>query len=85
VLDDGTGVVNAIFFGRQAEEVLNMPIEKAREIVNQTRNECAPLRWISEELIGMEIVIIGKTTFNRTTNKMQLIVKEARLATKLET
>jgi len=85
VLDDGTGVVNAIFFGRQAEEVLNMPIEKAREIVNQTRDEYAPLRWISEELIGMEIVVIGKTTFNRTTNKIQLIVKEARLATMLET
>jgi len=85
MLDDGTGVVNAIFFGRQAEEALNMPIEKAREIVNQTKDDCAPLQWMSEELIGKEIMVIGKTAFNRTTNKMQLIVKEAQLATMLET
>jgi replication factor A1 len=85
VLDDGTGVVNAIFFGRQAEEILNMPIEKAREIANQTGDECAPLRRVSKELIGMEIIVIGKIMFNQTTNQTQLIVKEAQLATMLET
>jgi replication factor A1 len=85
MLDDGTGVVNAVFFGRQAEEVLNMSIERAQEIVNQTRDENAPLRWMSKELIGREIIAIGKTAFNRTTNKMKLIVKEARLDTLLKT
>jgi replication factor A1 len=85
MLDDGSGVINALFFGRQAEEILNMSIEKAQEIVNQTGDECAPLQRISEELIGKEIIVIGKTTFNQAIDKMQLIVKEARLTSMLKT
>ncbi|MBS7643552.1 hypothetical protein KEJ26_03075 [Candidatus Bathyarchaeota archaeon] len=80
LLNDGTGVINALFFGKQAEEILNMPVEKAQEIINQTGDICAPLQWISEKLLGKEIIVIGKTAFNQAINKMQLIVKEAWLA-----
>jgi replication factor A1 len=78
-LTDDSGNINAVFYGRQAETILGMSAEKAWELVSQTGDDKAPIKTVSKDILGKEIIVAGRATYDPFTGGLQLTARELRI------
>lgn len=68
VIDDGTGAVRAVFFGDQARKILDIDEETERE------GDQEAVEKASEEALGKEISIEGRTRYNDYFDQTEITV-----------
>ena len=78
-LTDDSGKIGAVFYGQQAEAVLGMSAEKAWELVSKTGDDKAPIKTVSKDILGKEIIVAGRATYDPFTGGLQLTARELRI------
>lgn len=78
-LTDDSGAIDAVFYGQQAEAILGMSAEKAWELVSQTGDDKAPIKTVSKDILGKDIIVAGRATYDPFTGGLQLTVRELRI------
>ncbi|MEM1657509.1 MAG: OB-fold nucleic acid binding domain-containing protein [Candidatus Jordarchaeales archaeon] len=74
LIDDGTSVVKAIFFGKEAEKLLGVTAKEAYEFMRKEGDISPLLKTRASFLEGKELVLTAKAIFNPSTGKTTLIV-----------
>ncbi len=74
ILDDGTKSIRANILGKAAEQLLGVSAEEAYALIEQNDVEEAPLRKKSSELVGKEIIAIGKVFRSNYTGDLELSI-----------
>ncbi|MCD6248311.1 MAG: DUF2240 family protein [Hadesarchaea archaeon] len=73
-IDDGTGNIRAILFGKVGEQLLGMG---AQEVFEKFRGASSLSELYEEfDLLGREIVLIGITRRNRLLGELEIVVRE---------
>ena len=75
IVDESEVDVGVTFFGKHAEKVLDMTVDKVVQIINETGDEGA-LENIVEELNGREIELIADANFDEYQESISLRVKK---------
>ncbi|MBI2499484.1 hypothetical protein HYV88_04550 [Candidatus Woesearchaeota archaeon] len=70
-LDDGTDNIRVVAFRNQVERLLNLSSEKIKELKDKPEN----FDKIREELLGKQLVIIGKVNKNEMFGRKELMVQ----------
>jgi len=78
-LKDDSGNIVAVFYGQQAESMLGMSAEKALELVSKTGDDTAPIKNASKDILGKEIIVAGRATYDSFTGGLQLTAREFRI------
>lgn len=73
-LSDGTGTINATFFGSEAEELIAMTKEKVIEVFEKTGDESSLADKI-EDLISHEVTMIADAKYNDYDEDIDLTAK----------
>ena len=73
-LRDETGTIQATFFRKQAEELIDTTTEEVIQIFEQTSDESSMSSRI-EDLIGHEVTIIADSNFNEYDEDIRLNVR----------
>jgi len=75
IIDDGTGTIRAVFFGKRAEILLDMSSEEAFKISEESGDRLQPLFIAEQKLLGKEILVEGDVVQNETFGTTEMIVK----------
>ncbi|MEK6951416.1 MAG: hypothetical protein AABX29_00205 [Nanoarchaeota archaeon] len=70
-LDDGSDNIRVVAFRNQVERLLNLDAEKVRELKDKPEN----FDKIREEILGKQLVIIGRVTKNEMFGRKELMVQ----------
>ena len=73
-LSDGTGTINATFFGSEAEELIAMTKEEVIEVFEKTGDESSLADKI-EDLISHEVTMIADAKYNDYDEDIDLTAK----------
>lgn len=69
VLEDGIGMINAVFYGEQAEKLLGMTADEAQKLLSQTEG-------FVEKSLRKEIVVSGRVAYNQFSGNLQLVARK---------
>jgi hypothetical protein len=79
LLDDGTAVMRASFFGKQAEELMQASTQELAE--KQEKQELEKeLETINERLVGREIVLQGIAKTNKLSKELEISARNVKKA-----
>lgn len=76
VIDDGTNNVRCTSFGRDAEKILGLSTSEAISIADANEDSSAPIEQTKDSILGKEIIIYGKATFNDFSNSIEIITNK---------
>ncbi len=71
IIKDETGTIQATFFRKEAEELINTTTEEVVDIFNQTGDETA-MSGILEDLVGHEVTFIADSNYNEYDEDIRL-------------
>ncbi len=71
VVDDGTGNIRAAFYDKQAETLLNIPLERML-----SEDVDAELEKRADEILGREVVVRGRVRRSDFTGRNELVVTD---------
>lgn len=69
IIDDGKGSIRAVFFGENAEKIIDMNTEKAKELYKKDKKE-----FFSKIELGKEYHFSGRVQINKFTNSPELVI-----------
>jgi len=75
VLEDGTGVIDAVFYGEQAEKLLGITADEVKKLLSYTENLGAQAASF-EKTLRKEITVSGRITYNQFSGKLQLVARK---------
>ncbi len=58
-VDDGTGSIRTTLFGEAGEKLLEMTAEEAQKLIEETKNESAPIDQKMDKMLGTYVVVRG--------------------------
>jgi replication factor A1 len=77
VVDDGTGNIRAVLFGRVAEKLLGMSTQQVFDQFKQL-NDLVEL-YKKFDLIGREVILAGTTRYDKYFGQLELMVNEVQI------
>jgi replication factor A1 len=75
IIDDGSGTLRCTFFGPEAEKILNEKTIKVKKLMEGADFDTF-LKKINDNLIGKDIIVIGRAKMNDFSNQHELSVNE---------
>jgi len=75
-LDDGTGIVRAVFYRQQAERFLGFTAGEASEKASSTGDRLSPVHEARKNLVGKEFVFTGYVKHNTFRDSLELVVRD---------
>lgn len=75
-LDDGTGIMRAVFYRQQAEKFLGFTASEASEKAASTGDRFAPAHDARKSLLGKEFVFSGYVKHNSFRDSIELVVRD---------
>jgi len=72
VLDDGSGTISCVFFGKNAESLIAYPAKMVIDKVNELGVE-GFVKLKEDDLLGMELLVSGKVVHNTFSDRTELI------------
>ncbi len=79
MLDDGTGLIRAVFFRQVAESALKIDAGKFASVGDDERH-----RLIGERLLGEDIIVVGRVKRNDNFDRTEMIVSDIKSINPLE-
>jgi replication factor A1 len=76
IVEDKTGNIRAIAFKDKAERILGMDLEEAMNLMGETQDEAAPLAQAKTKIVGKEIALLGRVSYNEYSDQLEFIVSE---------
>jgi replication factor A1 len=73
VIDDGTGTIRCVFFGRRAERLLGMTSEEALKLAEERGDRIYPIKLKLKKILGKEILVAGDVVRNELYDRVELI------------
>ena len=74
IVDDGTGNIRIVAFGKIAEDLLGKSADEIQEIIS--KDDGVERVYNEAELVGREIIITGNVTKDEYRNQLQIRVKD---------
>ncbi len=71
ILDDGTGIIRAVFFREVAEKLITANSSEISRLEKEKRYE-----FINGKIIGKEMIFLGSIKINKISNKFEMVVKD---------
>ncbi len=75
-LDDGTGIVRAVFYRQQAERFLGFTAKDAIAKVSSTGDRLSPVHEARKKLLGKEFIFSGYVKHNSFRDSIELVVRD---------
>lgn len=73
VFDDSTGNMRVVFFGNQAEKVLDMSVEEAKKLAEDNNDPIYPINNKKMDVLGKELIIEGRVSQNDFSGDLEMI------------
>ena len=73
VIDDGTGNVRVVSFGRDAEKIIGAATDEVINVANENEDNSYPVEYFNNNIIGKEVIILGKGFMNSFSNSVEII------------
>ena len=76
VVEDDSGNIRAVAFREMAEKIIGMDTDTAMNLIGETQQENAPIEKAKKDMIGKNVVLMGKVNYNDYSDQLEFLIGE---------